>query len=394
MRASAGADTSDPFARYRLVGTVMALLVLIVGAIELWNNWRSPGPRDFISFWGAAQLAIQGRPELAYDLPTLHQVQSAVADFGAGTAKMPFPYLPAFLLLVLPFGFLQFPAAMAAWVVVTGGFYLFAMQRLVPRAGLLPLAFPPVAVNLAIGQNGLLTAAMFAAAMAALPRNPFVAGLIAGCFIIKPQLALLFPIAFLAARLWPAVAGAALSAAAVLLIGLVAVGPEASKAWLNQLPLYGAIAREGSVGWLQFSSVFAAARQAGLGSPVALGVHFIVAAAAAIAVWFAWRSPASLMSKAAVLAAATALASPYLFLYDQVLLVIPLLWLARKGRHSIAAAMLWLLPIAVIAAHYTSASVPNIAPLPPIALLVLLFGEIRSTQKEAAASFDAAAPIH
>jgi hypothetical protein len=142
---------SDPFARYRLVGTVMALLVLLVGGIELWNNWRSPGARDFISFWGAAKLAIQGRPELAYDLPTLHQVQSAVADFGAGTAKMPFPYLPAFLLLVIPFAFLPFPAAMAAWAVVTGGLYLFTMQRLVPRAGLLSLAFPPVVVNLAIG---------------------------------------------------------------------------------------------------------------------------------------------------------------------------------------------------------------------------------------------------
>jgi len=95
-----------------------------------------------------------------------------------------------------------------------------------------------------------------------------------------------------------------------------------------------------------------------------------------------------------MLAAATALASPYLFLYDQVLLVIPLLWLARKERHSVAAAILWLLPIAVIAAHYASASVPNIAPLLPIALVVLVFAEIRSTQKEAAASFDAAAPIH
>ena len=394
MRASAGADTSDPFARYRLVGTVMALLVLAVGGIELWNNWRSPGARDFISFWGAAQLAIQGRPELAYDLPTLHQVQSAVANFGPGTAKMPFPYLPAFLLLVIPFGFLPFPAAMTAWAVVTGGLYLFAMQRLVPRAGLLPLAFPPVVVNLAIGQNGLLTAAMFAAAMAALPRNAFVAGLIAGCFVIKPQLALLFPIAFLAARMWSAIAGAALSAAAVLLIGLVAFGSEASQAWLDQLPLYGAIARDGSVGWLQFSSVFAAARQAGIAPPVALAVHFIVAAGAAAAVWFAWRSPASPMAKAAMLAAATALASPYLFLYDQVLLVIPLLWLARKERHSVAAAILWLLPIAVIAAHYASASVPNIAPLLPIALVVLVFAELRSTQKEAAASFDAAAPIH
>ena len=370
----------------------MALLVLLVGAIELWNNWRSPGARDFISFWGAAQLAIQGRPELAYDLPTLHQVQSAVADFGPGTAKMPFPYLPAFILLVIPFGFLPFPAAMAAWVLVTGGLYLFAMQRLVPRAGLLPLAFPPVVVNLAIGQNGLLTAAMFAAAMAALPRNAFVAGLIAGCFVIKPQLALLFPIAFLAARLSSAIAGAALSAAAVLLIGLLAFGPEASKAWFDQLPLYGTIARDGSVGWLQFSSVFAAARQAGLASPVALSVHCIVAAGAAAAVWFAWRLPASLMAKAAVLAAATALASPYLFLYDQVLLVIPLLWLAQSRRHWIAAAILWLLPIAVIAAHYASAGVPNIAPLLPLALLVLLFDEIRSTQRKAAASFDAAAP--
>lgn len=381
MKASAAAISREAFhsySRYRLVGGVMAILVLLVGAIEVGRIWLAPKPIDFISFWGAAQLAIAGRPELSYDLQALHNVQSAVADFGAGHARMPFPYLPAFLLIVLPFGYLPFPLALTLWVLLATVIYLFAMNRLMPGCGLLPLAFPPVVVNLAIGQNGLLTAALFAGTMALLPRRPFIAGLVAGCFIIKPQLALFLPVAMVAARQWRAIAGAAASAVSILLLGLIAFGPQASLAWFQQLPLYGAIIRDGSVGWLQLASVYAAVRQAGLGALLAVGLHAAIAAIAAAAVWFSWRSTAPILARASVLAAATALASPYFFLYDQVLLVIPLLWLAQTERHPAVLAGLWLLPIVVIAQHFTSPGAINVAPLVPIGLLLLVLAEMRS----------------
>lgn len=381
----------DPFAPYRVVGTVAAILVLLVGVEELWRNWVAPKPLDFISFWGAARLTIEGNAALAYDPAVLHQVQSAIADFGTGGAEMPFPYMPAFLLLVLPFGFLPYPLAIALWLVITLAAYVIAVRRLFPAAGWLPVAFPPVLVNLAIGQNGLLTAAVFAAAMAALPRRPFVAGLLTGLLILKPQLGLLFPIALLAARQWTAIAGAALSSIGVAAAGFIVFGPDTTEAWLRQLPLYGTIAKDGLVGWLQLASVYAAGRQAGLDAGLALGLHALVAAGAAAAVWFGWRSGASPLAKAALLASATALASPYLFRYDQVVLVIPLLWLATRSHRPAILAGLWFLPVVTIAQHFAAPGAININPVLPLCLLLLVLWEMRSaiSQPQASSSLKA-----
>jgi hypothetical protein len=364
----------------------MAALVLLVAVEEVWRNWLAPKPLDFISFWSAARLAIEGRPALAYDLAALHQVQCAVASFGPGGAQMPFPYMPAFMLAVIPFGLLPYPLAMALWLAATGALYLLAVRRLVPNAGWLPLAFPPVLVQLSIGQNGFLTAAIFAAAMVALPKRPQIAGLIAGCLILKPQLGLLLPVAFLAGRHWRAIAGAAMSAAALCLAGLLVFGVEATAAWARQLPLYGSIARDGSVGWLQLSSVYAAARQAGAGASPAIALHLLVAACAAAAVWHVWRRNGEPLAKASVLACGTVLASPYLFLYDQLILVIPLLWLAQKKCHPAVVAGLSLLPLATIAQHLVDPGPINLNPVLPIALLALVMRSLGDARDAAAAN--------
>ena len=46
-------------------------------------------------------------------------------------------------------------------------------------------------------------------------------------------------------------------------------------------------------------------------------------------------------ARAAALAAATALASPYLFVYDMLILVVPFLWLVQRGRHRLLLALAW-----------------------------------------------------
>jgi hypothetical protein len=183
---------TDPFANYRLLGGALALVVLYFSTTQIWLNWARPVSHDFIAFWGAAKLAVAGSPALAYDPAILHKVQSSAAEFGTGKS-LPFGYMPGFLLLVLPFGLLSYPAAMTVWVCLTLVAYLIALKGLVPRAGLLALAFPPVLIDCVIGQNGFLTAALFFGGVALLERRPFVAGLLIGCLVIKPQLALLVP---------------------------------------------------------------------------------------------------------------------------------------------------------------------------------------------------------
>ena len=379
------APAASPFDRLKRVGTAMAILVILVSIAEFFWNAANPTDRDFISFWGAAQLALAGEPAAAYDQARLHEVQSAAVTFVNG-GGMPFPYPPAFLLLVTPFGLLPFAVSLAIWSAATFAAYFVLVRRMFPQSGLLAAAFPPVFINAAIGQNAFVTAAIFIGGMLLLQRRPFAAGLLLGCLIIKPQLGLLLPIALLAAWQWRAIAGAALSSLGLLAIGAAVLGLAATEAWLAQMPLYVNIGRDGLVGWHKMASVYAAVRQAGAGLELAFAVHLVVAAASALLVWRVWRSDAEAPAKAGVLAAATLLASPYVFPYDAVLLVVAFFWLALRGAPALPLAMLWCLPLLTIAQIAYVHGPVNVSPLVPIGLLILSALHLRASRQASAAA--------
>jgi hypothetical protein len=183
-------------------------------------------------------------------------------------------------------------------------------------------------------------------------------------------------VAVLAARQWSAIAGAALSSSALLLFGLVMLGWDANAAWLSQAPVFVSIARDGLVGWPKLASLYASMRQLGLGESGAFAIHLTVAALAAIAVWRVWRSDADYLAKAALLSAATMLASPYLFLYDTLFLVIPFLWLASARVSPAVLIALWFLPFFSIFQIAKGAGPINPAPLVPIALTLLIWRQL------------------
>ena len=372
IEAHSNADArpgEDPFRLYKRVGTAMAVGIAMMLAGEFVWNMLAPSDRDFVSFWGAARMALSGAPASAYDGAALHALQARFVTFGSG--EMPFPYPPAFMLFVLPFALLPFAPAMAAWSVATFVPYFLVARRMFPQAGWLAAAFPPVFVNAAIGQNAFLTAAAFGGGMLLLNKRPFAAGLLLGCLVLKPQLALLIPVALLAARAWRAIAGAALSSCATLLLGLVVFGPETTSAWVSQMPLYASIARDGLVGWSKLGSAYAALRELGVGETPAFLIHAIIALIAAIAVWRVWRSDADHLGKTAVLASATMLASPYLFQYDALILVFPLLALASTRVSPAWIVALWCLPIVTVLQVYSDWGIVNLNPVLALALLWL-----------------------
>jgi hypothetical protein len=374
------AAPSDPYAAYRLVGTACALVVLAAAAWQFVLNVQHPADRDFLSFWGAAQMAIAGKPWLAYDNAALHALQATVASFG-GAGEMTFPYPPAYLLLVAPFGLLSFPAGMIAWSLCTGAFFLFAARRLMPRSGWLALAFPAAFATAAIGQNGFVMAGIFMAGLVLLERRPFAAGLVLGCLVLKPQLALLLPIALLAGARWRTIAGAAVSAIGILLLGLAVFGVATTEAWIHQLPLYGRIGRDGLVGWSKLASVYAAGRQAGLEAGPALMLHLSLLMAAAAAVWRIWRSKiGGDGAKVAILSAAAPLASPYVFYYDQLILVPAFFWLVREKVSPAVVAALWCLSLLTLAQLGLDQPV-NFGPIGPMAIVALVYWRWRASER-------------
>jgi Glycosyltransferase family 87 len=381
-RESARPDSpaAHPFDRFKRVGTAMAILVILVAIAEFFWNAANPTDRDFISFWGAAQLALTGDPAAAYDQAKLHAVQSAEVTFVNGDG-MPFPYPPAFLLLIAPFGLLPFAASLALWSAATFAVYFVVVRRMFPQSGWLAAAFPPIFINAAIGQNAFVTAAIFIGGMLLLQRRPFAAGLLLGCLVIKPQLGPFLPIALLAARQWRAIAGAAISSVGLLAVGAVVFGLAVTEAWLAQMPLYVNIGRDGLVGWHKMASAYAAMRQAGAGLELAFAVHLLIAATAALLVWRVWRSEAEAPAKAGMLAAATLLASPYVFPYDAVLLVVAFFWLAQRGAAALPLAILWCLPILTIAQIASAQGPVNLSPAVPIGLLILGALQLRASRQ-------------
>src|SRR5438045_2497101 len=78
-------------------------------------------------------------------------------------------------------------------------------------------------------------------------------------------------------------------------------------------------------------SLFAFIRYAGGGERVAWIAHWGLAAALAVALIYLWRSTVRYELKAAALATAAVLATPYVFMYDLVVLAVPAALLVRLG---------------------------------------------------------------
>jgi hypothetical protein len=361
---------------YPKTSRAFAYAFLFVSALCIFHNIRSAQQIDFISFWAAAVLALDGNAAAAYDITAHKAVQDGLQAFAT---KMPFAYPPPFLLMVLPLGLLPYPIAAGVWIVGTYLLYFFAAKRLLPQSGWLIAAFPPVLLNGMIGQNGFLTAALFIAGMLSLTRKPFVAGLILGCLVIKPQLGLLIPLAFIAAGQWRAFAGAALSAVGLLLASWAAFGSETYAGMIEIAPVFASVASDGLVGWHKMASVYASLRLAGLPAEAAWALHVLVALAAAVTVWIVWRREADPRAKAAALAAASMLISPYIYVYDSMLLILPILWLIGAGTDRRLILALWLIPLISFLQSFGFNETVNLMPLLPIALLAIIFRELKKS---------------
>ena len=364
----------------RLTVAVAALFCGIIAA-TCWILLTDPKPVDFLSFWAAGRMVAEGAGAQIYDIEAHRAVERSVSAVGI----LPFPYPPPFALMLAPFGLLPFGLAFAAWVALTGGFYVWAARPWMQDR--IALAQPSVLVNGFIGQNAFLTSGFFLAGLHLLRTRPTMAGAVLGLLVIKPQLAVMLPVAMIAGRHWQAIAGGALSAFVVLLVGLVTLGGKFYTAFFEMLSTYTGFVTQSRWPWRELASVYALLRYFGVAAGIAMSIHVAVAAVAALMVWHSWRQDRP--GKEAVLAAATLLGTPYLLTYDGVLLGLPVAWLLVTGSRTVAV-MIWgssLLSVVAIAGLY---ELPNLLSLGAIAALVACYIPQR-TKKKAPAPRSAAA---
>ncbi len=347
----------------------VAVAVIVVIASYAVQNMIRPYGMDFISYWAAAKLTLAGDAAGAYDQALHRAVAAGAASF---EGQMPFPYPPPYLFLIAPFGLLDFSVAAALWIAVLLMLWGITIHRIFPGYVAPALAFPPILVCGIIGQNGALTAMLMILGLYWLPKRPFVAGLIFGCVALKPQLACLIPVALLAAREWRAIGGAIVSFVALAIASLLIFGLPAWQGFFGILPLYGTLAAEGLVGWQRIASLYAGLRILGVPELAAATAHAAVALIAIVMVWRIWSRTGDWLHRAAILATATALISPYIYMYDHAMLFAAVIFVMRSGVPQRAIAVLYLMSFGGFVQMALPEFGVNVMMLTPLALLFLL----------------------
>ncbi len=300
---------------------------------DLVDPRGKPFGYDFMSYWSAARLALDGRPEAAFDGAAISAIQHQAVPF-LPNIWFPWHYPPIFLLVVAPLGLLPYPAALAAFVLGTAALWAALVRRILPdkRAWIVAAAAPAGLITLIDGQNAFLTASLAGFALIWLDRRPVAAGILIGLLAVKPHLAVLFPLALFAEARWRSIAAAAVTVLVLAAASLAAFGWGSFAAFLDHLPITQAMADQGAVPWGTMPSPYVFALS--LGAPVAVA-RVLQGAAALVAagcVWRVWRNRgAAFEAKAATLVAGSLLVSPYLFYYDLTWAALAIAWLAMLG---------------------------------------------------------------
>ena len=293
-------------------------------------------PTDFVNVWAAGMLVRGGTPALAYDWEIQKEIEVSLLgqDFSGYFA---WHYPPPFLFVASLLA--QFPYAVAfiGWMAVSLVPYLAVVRGIVGRPFGLVLAFacPMVFSNMLVGQNGFLTAALIGGTLYLLPARPVLAGICLGLLSYKPQYGLLFPLVLIAAGQWRAFTSAAVTVIVLGLVSTLAFGVDSWKAFFHWLPTMSqTFLSEGRAPWWKLQSLYAMLRLFGVAEQPAWAVHWVFTASVATTLVLMWRSRVPYTLKAAALAAGTLLITPYLFMYDVVVLAIPVAFLIRIGLRS------------------------------------------------------------
>ena len=377
------AGTAAP---YRLPDALV-LAVIVTGALIGLYGWLmfatvfghdgTIGPRynapgtDYMVYWSAARAAMEGNFALLND-PAALTAQINRQFQGWLTAPLPLhPWLypPHFLIILMPFAILPFPASYLAFQVASfaaaaaAGLHWArcARWRVLWLVGL--ALMPATAFNLIVGQNALLTLALLLGGASLLGRSDLRAGLIFGLLSYKPQFAILIPVALLAGRHWRALAGAVISSLLGVVLSAAVFGLDPWAEWLgNRIPsAAGGGAGEAwpAMGRIWGLSAWASASVLGAPGWLAHAAQVAAVLLGAGCVWIAYRRPFERDRRMAVLLVATLVAAPHSLQYDLVLLGAATLLLCRNLLDNIAIPLTPSLLLVPWAAPF--AAVPNAA---------------------------------
>jgi Glycosyltransferase family 87 len=327
---------------------------------------------DFVAFWSAGKLALQGKIALVHDRHALTAVQHAAV---VGMRVMaPWNSPPTFLLICAVLALLPYPAAAIAFLLLGGSIFLFAAWKLLPdkRAMLFAVTLPALLYQIGTVQVGLFIAGISGLAIHWLDKRPRVAGALVALLAIKPHMAILWPVLLLISRRWTAFFSAAIATAAFVLLAGLVFGFDSYLRFVENLSASADLITKRQVAAQTFASLYGDLLGLHVPRTIATIAHGVSAVSALImACWIFWRGDR--IAQGAALFAATLLMSPYLFFYDFTLLSVSaaLIGTPRNRFEFFAIICAWLSSLSVASGFYMT------LPLCPAAAWLMMIVALR-----------------
>lgn len=324
------------WATLTLIALFSFSMIFVVAAIYSFNmpvpdGAPIPKAPDYLAFWAAGRMALDGQALQTYDLAA----HAAVEAEGIGRSVGVLPWLnpPPFLLLVAPLAFVPFMASHYVWVYLCAVLFGSTAYRIIPHrnAFLGVLIFPVVFFCLSVGQTGLLTGALLAFFVIFMDRNPVIAGFFAGMMVIKPQLAVLIPFILIATGRWKCLLSTFLSALSLCAISTLLFGIDIWGVFFKALTDYGTLASTESHFLIRLQSIYGFLVFAGLPTSLALIIQSLFSVLFICGAVYVWRKPFTIEVKSAVFILLSMMITPYIQIYEFPIIAIAGVFMWRRG---------------------------------------------------------------
>jgi hypothetical protein len=323
--------------RIKIYGTTfVAIYVVIIAALLIFRSGLldplgRPLGTDFLAFYTGSQLALEDQAATAYDYPKFRDAQADI--IATDPPPLYWLYPPIFFLFILPLALFPYIIAWWGWIFFTGLGYTAIIKKIYPDKLTLTvtLAFPGTIQNILQGQNGFLSVSLIGGGLLLLPSRPLSAGFLFGLMTFKPHLALLLPVALLAARQWVALCGFFAGSVGLIGISLIVFGFDIWLIYFKNILFAAHMLQGGGAPLFKVPTTFALAMLLGADLGAARVLQIVVSLAVLVTIFWLWSRPTiPFPAKAAGLAIGCLLFTPYVYDYDLVILAIPIAIMAKE----------------------------------------------------------------
>ena len=346
--------------------------------IEKFSRGQILG-RDFYNFWFAGKLILTER---IGDIYSSEQFGQAVTkELGPEAGLHLFPYPPPSFLAIASFAKIPYYLALILYSLLglTAFTLAIGLPKLKHQLLVLTLLTPATFLNIILGQNGLLSAALLIGGLRLSGNAPLLSGLLLGLLIYKPQIAILVPALLFFNRRWLTLASAATTVILLTVVTVIIWGLDPWIDYFKQAVPFQRLTLEHGQGMMQIMkvSVFSCLRLLGFSVTESYIMHFLVAIIS-IAITLSYflihsRNDRNLNTDIIIVMIASILLTPYLHIYDLATLSGALILLANQNPNYqpnifvvFLLSMLSSLPIAALITNFF------LIPVTPIILIASL----------------------